>query len=150
MLILYFQMFQDFGRAMVWSMGIRPYSQLSKLVQIWTAFLISGTMHGFAVSIGLGAEGVPHHFWAVFVFFILQAVGVTIEELFLLTPGRDLTLYEVGLEDEMIMGRIWTFGWLLFSGYWAIDGWFEPSWMPLSTLTALTVLLRRPARPDRT
>ncbi|KAK0643619.1 hypothetical protein B0T16DRAFT_392117 [Cercophora newfieldiana] len=142
-------MFQDFGRAMVWLMGIRPYSQLSRLVQVWTAFAISGAVHGFALSIGIGAEGVSARFWAVFAFFILQALGITIEELFLLTPGRDLTLYEIGLEDEMIMGRIWTFGWLLFSGYWAMDSWFERNWMPLSTLTALTMLSKRPWRPNR-
>jgi len=39
-------------------------------------------------------------------YLLLQAVGLAIEGLLLDIPVRDLTLYEVGLEDEMILRRI--------------------------------------------
>ena len=76
-------------------------------------------------------------------FFVLQAVGVTLEGLFLDTPVRDLTLYEVGLEDEMLIGRIWTFGWLLFSGYWALESRLRANWSPLAMIVLLTPTLKR-------
>lgn len=52
---------------------------------------------------------------AVLEFFILQAVGLSIETLFLQTPGRDIALYQFGLQYEQFLGRVWTFGWLLFA-----------------------------------
>lgn len=67
------------------------------------------------------------HFKAILQFFLLQALGLTIETLFLDTPVKDITLYEVGLEDELILGRLWTWGWLFMSGYWTFDSWFAIS-----------------------
>ncbi|KAK4450072.1 hypothetical protein QBC34DRAFT_403710 [Podospora aff. communis PSN243] len=144
------RMFQNFGRAVAWLLGIRPYSLLSGIVQTWTAFTITGVVHGLAMSSPLGTEASYAHFWAVFGFFILQAVGLTIESLFLITPARDITLYEVGLEDEMIIGRLWTFGWLLLSGYWALDSWSETSWSSVSMFAAMVPWVKRPSRPSRT
>lgn len=121
-------MFKDYGRAVCWFLHISPRSQTSRLVQIWTAFFISGAMHG-AASWSLSPvppfDGFYERFASLFIFFVLQAVGLTIEALFLDTPARDIALYEVGLEDERLMGRMWTFGWLLFSGHWVLECWLK-------------------------
>ncbi|KAK3360471.1 hypothetical protein B0T25DRAFT_602068 [Lasiosphaeria hispida] len=118
-------MFEDFGHYVCWCLGIHRRTRLSRVVQVCTSFLISGAAHAFAMSACAGPGSTP--FRAVFGFFILQAVGLTIEDLALDAPIRDLTLYEVGLEDEMIMGRIWTFGWLWFSFYWVVHVYLPSS-----------------------
>lgn len=92
------------------------------------SFLVSGAVHGFAFGYALSDndQGILNkHCKAIFAFFVLQATGLTVEALFLDTPVKDITLYEVGLEDEMVMGRIWTWGWLLLTTYYALDSWVE-------------------------
>lgn len=123
-------MFQDFGRAACRILRVHRRTQLSWLVQIWVSFIVSGAVHGFAFGYALsdGDQGIINkHFKAVFTFFILQAVGLTVETLFLDTPVKDITLYEVGLGDELMMGRIWTWGWLLLTTYYSLDSWLEIS-----------------------
>ena len=103
-------------------------TNLSWFVRIWSAFLLSGLMHAVAswtLPPVLPFDGFYERFMAIFVFFILQPVGLTIEALFSWTPLTDLFLGQFGLEDEMIMGRMWTFGWLLFSGQWALECWLK-------------------------
>jgi hypothetical protein len=140
-------MFEDFGRAVARIIGVCPHTELWGIVLVWTAFAISGAVH--ALLIAPGDEGEYARFVAVFGFFILQAVGLTIESLFLITPARDLPLYEVGLKDEKILGRMWTFEWLLLSGYWAANSWFDTNWTSLSMFVAMTPLLKRSWRPSR-
>jgi len=99
-------MFQDFGREATQLLGAPRHTHLSWIVQVWVAFVISGAVHGFAFSLEPGAGNSFVRFKAILEFFMLQALGLTVENLFLTTPGRDLALYEVGLEDEMIIGRL--------------------------------------------
>jgi lipoprotein signal peptidase len=121
-------MFLDYGRSVCRFLHIRRSKDASWIVQVWTAFLISGAMNAAAcwsLSPLPPFDGFYERFASPFIFFILQAVGLTIEGLFLETPVRDITLYEVGLEDERILGRIWTLGWLLFSGHWVLECWLK-------------------------
>ncbi|KAK1759454.1 membrane bound O-acyl transferase family-domain-containing protein [Echria macrotheca] len=136
-------LFQDCGHAVCRLLRIRRHTQLYWTAQVWTAFLISGAVHALAMSIEPGMSSTYTRFRALVVFFLLQAVGLTLEGLFLDTPVKDLTLYEVGLEDEMLMGRIWTFGWLLFSGYWSLESWVGANWSLLSIFVLLTPALKR-------
>ncbi|KAK3326687.1 hypothetical protein B0H66DRAFT_551507 [Apodospora peruviana] len=124
------RMFQDFGRTACRILRIHPHSELSWHVHIWVAFIIAGLVHGFAFGYALSGNGdadgvLNKNFRAILTFFILQAVGLSVETLFLDTPVKDLTLYESGLQDEMMMGRIWTWGWLLFTGHYALDSWLQ-------------------------
>jgi len=58
-------------------------------------------------------------------FYLLQAVGLTIEAAFLVSPGEDVLLYEIGERDVWYLGRLWTFLWLLFSGHFALECWLR-------------------------
>lgn len=136
-------MFQDFGRVATQLLGVHRRTRLSWIVQVWVAFVISGAVHGFAFSLEPSTGNSFVRFKAILRFFMLQALGLTVENLFLTTPGRDLALYEVGLEDEMIMGRLWTFGWLLFSGYWALDCWLDTSSIMAPGIAVVLPLLKR-------
>jgi Membrane bound O-acyl transferase family len=122
------QMFLDYGRAVCRLLYIRRRTRFSWVIQVWTAFLITGVMHALA-SWSLPADPpfdrLYERFTSIFMFFILQALGLTLEIFFLETPVRDITLYEVGLQDERYLGRIWTLGWLLFSGQWALECWLK-------------------------
>lgn len=136
-------MFTDYSHLVCWYFGIRRHTQLAWIVHAWTGFIISGAVHGFAMSIEPGDANGYATFRAIFSFFLLQALGLTIEGLCLGTPVRDLTLYEVGLEDEKILGRIWTLGWLLFSFYWAVESWMETDWDMLSVFVIVVPMLKR-------
>ncbi|KAM7184806.1 hypothetical protein V8F20_012051 [Naviculisporaceae sp. PSN 640] len=131
------RMFNDLGRTACRTFRVPRRTQLAWLVYIWISFLLSGLIQGFAVGYALALPNETinvQHFKAILQFFLLQALGLTMETLFLDTPVKDITLYEVGLEDELIMGRVWTWGWLLMSGYWAFDSWFAISAVPPSLL----------------
>ncbi|KAM7187536.1 hypothetical protein V8F33_011183 [Rhypophila sp. PSN 637] len=122
------RMFQDLGRSTCRFLRIRWHSEVNWLVHVWVSFLVSGLMVG--LSIGYALAPASHmisqeHFRTIFHFFLLQALGLTVETLFLDTPVKDITLYEVGLQDELIMGRVWTWGWLLMTGYCAVDSLFS-------------------------
>jgi hypothetical protein len=86
---------------------------------------MSGVLHALP-SLSLPAikpfDGVYERFTSLVIFFVLQAVGVTLETLFFVSPGEDILLYEVGLQDVWIMGRLWTLSWLLFTGQFALEG----------------------------
>ncbi|KAK4214257.1 hypothetical protein QBC37DRAFT_156703 [Rhypophila decipiens] len=121
------RMFQDLGRATCRFLRIRRHSELNWLVHVWVSFFVSGLMVGLAIGYALAPAShiiSQEHFRAIFHFFLLQALGLTVETLFLDTPVKDITLYEVGLQDELVMGRLWTWGWLLVTGYWAFETLF--------------------------
>lgn len=142
-------MFHDYGHLAMHLLHVHHGTALSWFVRIWTAFLISGAMHALAcwtLSPVPPFDGFYERFMAIFVFFILQAVGITVEALYLQTPVMDIVLYEFGLQDEIILGRLWTFGWLLFSGQWALECWLKTEQgmlqVPYSIVTPLLEALK--------
>jgi len=70
-------------------------------------------------------DGVYERFTSLFLFFVLQAVGVTLEIIFFISPGEDILLYEIGLPDVWILGRMWTAIWLVWSGQFALECWLS-------------------------
>lgn len=103
-----------------------------------------GTAHGLASHDYIVASTFDDgngYFTPVLTFFILQAVGLTIEALFLDLPGRDIVLYEFGLPWERIYGRLWTFGWLLVSGQRVVDCWLKMPQGALPLESSIVVLI---------
>ncbi len=103
-------------------------SKSSWLIHVWTAFIVSGLMHALPswnMRPNPPSVGAYENFSSLMIFFILQAVGLTLEAIFLLSPGEDLLLYEIGAKDVWDLGRVWTFAWLLYSGQFALDYWLK-------------------------
>jgi hypothetical protein len=121
-------MLVDYGHKMARFLGVPPRSSLSWVVHVWTAFLLSGVMHALPAWSMHPAPpfiGIYERFTSPLMFFILQAVGLTVEAVFEVSPAEDILLHEFGAEDVWFLGRLWTFGWLLYSGHFALESWLK-------------------------
>ncbi|KAG2111523.1 membrane bound O-acyl transferase family-domain-containing protein [Suillus discolor] len=93
------------------SVGARPLSCLfGRPGGVMGAFLISGVLH-YLVLKAMERGGHPV---AVFGFFIMQAVGLILE---------DMWKKRTGLRVDGFWGLLWTLLWLVFWGTFMIDAW---------------------------
>lgn len=95
-------------------------SELSRCVTIILVFLLSGFLH-FTIDI---AAGIPYRESGAIRFFLMQAVGIIVEDYFIhclarLRPSR--TTAKVVIYDR-IAGYVWVLIWLS----WTVPGWLYP------------------------
>ncbi|KZT18114.1 hypothetical protein NEOLEDRAFT_1143830 [Neolentinus lepideus HHB14362 ss-1] len=124
------------------AVGSQPLRKLlGRVGGVMGAFLVSALLHDW-VAWGMGRGG---EFWSVGGFFLMNGVGVVVEELWARITGRRVQGWR---------GWIWTMVWLIGWGNLLVDAWarrglmasmFLPDgWRPSQTL--LAKLLRRPGK----
>ncbi|KAH7874290.1 membrane bound O-acyl transferase family-domain-containing protein [Lentinula edodes] len=110
----------SFGKAATKLLGARPRSALSLIIQLFTAFLVSGVMHSFGdYTVGL------QHLGITLPFFVLQPFAILFEELFIfgLVHPKAQTYHICSLPSPIkrFLGYIWTLSWFTYSSSWYID-----------------------------
>lgn len=98
-------------RELLVPLGMQPFGHLfGPLGGLFAAFLISGIFHDIELrSFGRGGNSV-----ALIGFWVMNSVGVILERIWTKKTGR-----RVG----GVVGRVWTFGWLLLWGVWVVNEW---------------------------
>ena len=143
-------MFTDYGRFVTRLFRIPRRTKLAGLTQTYAAFIISGLLHAQA---SYCLRAVPpftsfyDRFTCLFIFFFLQAVGITIEDLAISTykalhGNSDTRVSSGNTKDSEVkskigpkgsqylwwapwMGRVWVISWGLFTAQWALNAWLK-------------------------
>ena len=93
--------------------GVAPSAYFfGKAGGVLGAFLISGILHDigcWGMGRGIDIKGISG-------FFLMNGVGIILEHFYKLLTGKRV---------EGIVGRIWTFSWLIVWGNFLVDAWFR-------------------------
>lgn len=127
-------MLSSWSHAFVNVLHVKRGTWLSSILQTFFAFSLSGFMHAL---VAWSVEPTPpffsfyDRFTTMFLFFLFQAEGVVLEDIVvsLFRPvwrkieardkkGRRATLMRW-------IGRIWVFGWLWWTGQFAVESWLK-------------------------
>jgi hypothetical protein len=123
-------MLVDYGDFFCRLLRVSPRSKIGKLLKVWIAFTISGAMHSIA-SWSLPPvppfTGFYERFMSLFIFFLLQAVGITIEDVveMVIQKGEGSAKRRQLTRREVTVSRIWTLLWLIMSGRFALECWLK-------------------------
>jgi len=131
--------FQQPGDWLVASLGLKQRSITGKLVSTWMAFFLSGVLHASGSYTQLGDT---HPFTGPMAFFMLQALGVTVQmTLVQLLKSAGVTQH-VPKSIRRIANLVITIGWLYFTAPLLVDDFarggiwlFEP--VPISIFRGL-------------
>jgi hypothetical protein len=127
-------MLQSWSRALVNLLRIKRGTWLSSFVQTIFAFAVTGFLHGIAAS---RIEPTPpfsgqyERFWALFLFFTVQAIGVIIEDVVSTVVDEVELAFEWDDEKGRTngwrdwIGRLWVLGWLLWTGQLVLECWLK-------------------------
>jgi hypothetical protein len=123
-------MLVDYGEFACRVLRVQPRSKVGRLVIVWIAFLISGSLHALAnwtLPAARPFNGFYERFTSLFIFFVLQAVGVTIEDVAfsVLFPREDRGARTPPSRTKVLVGRTWAAFWLLLTGRFALETWLK-------------------------
>jgi hypothetical protein len=98
-------------------LGIRHGTNLSSYTQIWFSFLLSGYFHASSHLILPSPidVSVAERTYPIFLFFVLQAAAITIEDMVQWIWCKGLGYGDSKTKWRQIVGYVWVVGWLLFS-----------------------------------
>ncbi|KIK56851.1 hypothetical protein GYMLUDRAFT_247399 [Collybiopsis luxurians FD-317 M1] len=136
------------GKKLVQTLRIPPKSPTAAFLKLYTAFLVSGTVH----FIGDLMVRKPEYYGVSILFFTLQAVGITIEELLKFFVRRYGHGWDRTLPDWVGkgVGYVWVLYWLTLTMPVLIDpatevGFDKESLIPVSPVKILFSLYSPPA-----
>lgn len=131
-------MLKDYSHVVIRCLRIPTKSKLSAIIQVWTAFTISGLLHALLTWSCKPVQpftGFYERFISVLLFFLLQPIGFMIEDMIRSMrrhKGPDnhkgpafATNVALSKSTVNLLGRIWTFCWLFFTGRFAMECWLK-------------------------
>ncbi|KAJ7757460.1 membrane bound O-acyl transferase family-domain-containing protein [Mycena metata] len=122
------------GKYLARQMRLRPGSNTSAYVQLYTAFVMSGWVHYLGETMAF-----RHWQGGAFIFFLLQAVAITLEDFLIFLAKR--AGFRAGSAARLV-GYVWTCAWLAWSlPIWQMPlvrgGLYDKEAMPVSVLLGL-------------